>query len=436
LVIDDDDDLRVTVAETLELDGYEVEQASSGEAGIARAAAFRPRLVLTDVSMPGLSGMDLVEYFRHDYTPPPPSLVVMSAVPGARVEALRRGAIAFLAKPFDAEELLMVMRTTLEPVPQPSTALDHFVTQKARTRNASWTMAEAAVRAGLATVPDMKERAAHLAKWLSGFYKPASVAALLPSDGKLGVVLSSDPQMDENAAGQLVALSQIVVETGSSLIVPDVNAQPWLGIASSPFRSILIVPFRYYDAPVGALCLYSAAPRELGAADLALMGHIASRAMSRLQTGASPVLADSWLVSRSSFRTILEIESRAASDHGEDVVVMVFRAPVDRKLGDLLARLPARRMQVGELRKDVVGLSVRARASDARNAAHLGAMLIRETSNVTASAALYLGAPRPPQGGSDLVAWAEGLLESTEDVPDRKDLVVDAHAEWGRASWM
>jgi CheY-like chemotaxis protein len=425
--VDDDEDLRTTLADTLELEGFDVMQAASAEDGIARAEKRKPRIVLTDLSMPGMSGIELCDYFVALDHGTRPTVVIMSALSGAEGEAIRRGASAFLAKPFDVEELVSTLRTALgEPTREVVPA--RFASERQHTREASRAMAEAAFRT---LGPDAHQRAAHVVRWLSGFYKPAIAALIMPRDGELQLTTSSDPDLASRpkALDALLSFGRSVVETGSCLIVPDVTMQPWLGLDPEPFRSILSVPLRFFDAPVAALCLCAPSPREFAAPDLALLSHVATRAMNHLQTGTRPLLSDSGLIGRGSFRALLEIEAGAASERGDDLAVVLFRMPIDREVGELLERLPARRMQLGEVRDDVVGLTVRARGDEAREAAMRGAELVRDTGSVRASAAIYLGAPRPKHGAEEVLAWAEKLLDATkDDIPERSHVVLDAHA--------
>src|SRR5690348_7783014 len=59
LVIDDDESLRDTIAVMLEQDGFTTEHASDGRAGLERALTFKPDLVLVDLRLPGLSGVEV-----------------------------------------------------------------------------------------------------------------------------------------------------------------------------------------------------------------------------------------------------------------------------------------------------------------------------------------------------------------------------------------
>ncbi|MEQ9568629.1 MAG: response regulator, partial [Longimicrobiales bacterium] len=64
LLVDDDDGVRASIAETLGEEGADVAQADSAEAALSRVAGFDPDVVLSDIRMPGLSGLELLTKVR------------------------------------------------------------------------------------------------------------------------------------------------------------------------------------------------------------------------------------------------------------------------------------------------------------------------------------------------------------------------------------
>ncbi|MBB5516220.1 DNA-binding NtrC family response regulator [Rubricella aquisinus] len=106
LVIDDDKEMRASLGVLLERSGWTVSVAASAQAALDRMEAFDPDVVLSDVRMPGMTGLDLLTALKgHDVAPP---LVLISAhgdIPTA-VKAMQDGAYSFLEKPFDPRRLL------------------------------------------------------------------------------------------------------------------------------------------------------------------------------------------------------------------------------------------------------------------------------------------------------------------------------------------
>jgi DNA-binding NtrC family response regulator len=112
LVIEDEEKLRRTVGLHLASAGYEVRAAASAEEGIRYAGDMD--LVLTDLKLPGMNGLALLEKVREQNTHAP--VIVMSAFGTVEnaVEAMRKGAVDFLPKPFSLDHLTIVVEKALE----------------------------------------------------------------------------------------------------------------------------------------------------------------------------------------------------------------------------------------------------------------------------------------------------------------------------------
>ncbi len=114
LVIDDDSGLRRSLTMILEDGGYEVVQATDGEEGLTQAAAELPELILCDVRMPGVDGL---EFLRRYQASGGEALVLMMTAYGSMelaVEAMKEGAYDYLPKPFGADEVLLTVRKAEE----------------------------------------------------------------------------------------------------------------------------------------------------------------------------------------------------------------------------------------------------------------------------------------------------------------------------------
>ncbi|HEY8378952.1 MAG TPA: sigma 54-interacting transcriptional regulator, partial [Nannocystis sp.] len=113
LVVDDEASARTALSALLREEGYEVQTAADGYKALGRADLWQPDVVVTDVKMPGLGGLELIGKLREQY--PDVAVVVMTAfgsVEGA-VEALHLGADDYLSKPIDLAQLLVVLRRVL-----------------------------------------------------------------------------------------------------------------------------------------------------------------------------------------------------------------------------------------------------------------------------------------------------------------------------------
>src|SRR5262245_60001555 len=106
LLVDDSADIREVYQQVLEGAGYAVTCAASGEEALARAMTQRFDLILSDVVMPGMDGLDLVSHLRSDVAPPLPPVILWSGFDITEDEALRRGALMFVRKPVTQEDVL------------------------------------------------------------------------------------------------------------------------------------------------------------------------------------------------------------------------------------------------------------------------------------------------------------------------------------------
>jgi CheY-like chemotaxis protein len=107
LIIDDEAPIRENLARFLRLEGHQAVQAADGEAGLAAARSEKPALILCDLTMPKLSGFEVLEALRADAELAPIPFVFLSAsVEPERLQAgLDRGADGYVTKPFELAEL-------------------------------------------------------------------------------------------------------------------------------------------------------------------------------------------------------------------------------------------------------------------------------------------------------------------------------------------
>jgi two-component system KDP operon response regulator KdpE len=112
LLIDDDHALRQMIRSLVESDMFELEEAASGHEGIRQVAAVLPDVVLLDLSLPDLDGLQVAQELRA-WTEVP--IIVLSARDGEtdKIEAFQAGADDYLTKPFSVGELLARIRVAL-----------------------------------------------------------------------------------------------------------------------------------------------------------------------------------------------------------------------------------------------------------------------------------------------------------------------------------
>jgi DNA-binding response OmpR family regulator len=116
LVVEDDEDIAQVLQRSLRMEGYEVRTSADGEAALADADAFSPDVVVLDLGLPKLDGIDVARHLRADGDVPILMLTARDALE-ARVEGLDAGADDYLVKPFERQELLARMRALLRRRP-------------------------------------------------------------------------------------------------------------------------------------------------------------------------------------------------------------------------------------------------------------------------------------------------------------------------------
>src|SRR5580765_5979421 len=114
LVVDDEVNARTALAELLRDEGYEVEMAADAFKALGKYESFAPDVVVTDLKMPGMDGIELVKKIRSEEDPA--AVVVMTAFGAVQtaVDAMRAGAADYLTKPLNFDELLVVLDRVLE----------------------------------------------------------------------------------------------------------------------------------------------------------------------------------------------------------------------------------------------------------------------------------------------------------------------------------
>jgi DNA-binding response OmpR family regulator len=119
LTIEDQPDIRRLIRMTLEFKGFRVLEAGDGESGIALARAQKPDLILLDVMMPGMSGLEVGRALAADPELSATPVVMLSALGTADDQStgLLTGVRAYLVKPFSPWELLDLVEKLTESAP-------------------------------------------------------------------------------------------------------------------------------------------------------------------------------------------------------------------------------------------------------------------------------------------------------------------------------
>src|SRR5579862_2308228 len=114
LVVDDEENIRLVLRTLLRKHGYEVEVADGGEAALALIDTFGPDVILTDVRMPKMGGLDLLATLKAKQCAA--TVIVMSAFGNVdlALEAMKAGAYDYISKPFKPDEVVLALKKAEE----------------------------------------------------------------------------------------------------------------------------------------------------------------------------------------------------------------------------------------------------------------------------------------------------------------------------------
>jgi DNA-binding response OmpR family regulator len=119
IVVEDQRDLRELLATAFSLEGYAVSTAASGEEALALVQREVPDLIVLDLSLPGMSGIETLRRIREGGRAPRVVIVTAHGTPAQVREAMALGVREFMGKPFDLDHLLRVVADEMKEVRPP-----------------------------------------------------------------------------------------------------------------------------------------------------------------------------------------------------------------------------------------------------------------------------------------------------------------------------
>ena len=114
LIIDDEEIMRSFLADVLRDEGYETDIAENGEKGIEKIKEERYQLVITDVKMPGVSGIDVLKAAKDIDKNIDVIIMTGYASVNTAVESMKLGAVDYITKPFNIDQIKMIVERTIE----------------------------------------------------------------------------------------------------------------------------------------------------------------------------------------------------------------------------------------------------------------------------------------------------------------------------------
>ncbi|ACN17082.1 sigma-54 dependent DNA-binding response regulator (NtrC family proten) [Desulforapulum autotrophicum HRM2] len=113
LVIDDDQQLSRSFAKILTQDGYKIEASYTGQDGIIKTAAVNPDLVILDIRLPDMSGMEVFEAIHAENPKLPVIIITAFGTTETAIQAIKQGAYDYIYKPFDVPQMLGLVKKAL-----------------------------------------------------------------------------------------------------------------------------------------------------------------------------------------------------------------------------------------------------------------------------------------------------------------------------------
>ncbi len=121
VIIDDEVNIAASMCRCVDITGHTSHVAYDGNTGLAMVQELLPDLVLLDVGLPGMDGLEVYKQIRQAKLPKEPHIIIMTAKAQDRDDLINTiGANDYMPKPFSPQDLLRRIRTLLEPEPQPA----------------------------------------------------------------------------------------------------------------------------------------------------------------------------------------------------------------------------------------------------------------------------------------------------------------------------
>jgi twitching motility two-component system response regulator PilH len=368
LVVDDSDEVRELYTAVLEGAGYAVDTAASAEVAFEKIKAARPDLLLLDIVLPGMDGLELLLKLHSDLAPPIPPVILCSGFNLAEKEALRRGAVRLLRKPIASADLLDAMATVLDghELPMEKVALARRHADAARRSNRD-TASEilrrvdaAATRMSITVRGTLEDQLQTVAGYLA---LGDAAVALLKEDGLMLLAESKGSHLGVGSdLGRSLPEAYEVLETGSSLVLPDASAHPFesVGQALGGIRFFVGVPLMVSERiPVGVICFFKPEPLQLEAEDLSiiqLFGRRGSTLLSQLADGRpTHELAGrygSGILPRTVFERLLDIELHLLSRLGGTMALAVMDVTAVSEVRSAILSAPHHERLMGGMLSD------------------------------------------------------------------------------------
>ena len=277
LVIDDDEEFANILGQMLAQRGFETKVAYNGADGIEAAASFLPAVIVQDLMLPDISGLDLLNGVKKASPASRVMIITASGDEEIAVELMKAGALDYLKKPFESEKLFSTVNKVLQ-LTSSEQALQKL-TEEVVHQNKEFFALNAFSSALLSVQPPQEKYKPALEIVMNSMEGMAAVlSAVNPNGGKLYVTVSNAAD-DDGLKGCGMSgnkgLMSYVSEIRKPAVVKDFGNEKRFAVPEEVHRrgikSAVAVPLLKKGAARGVLAVFTGEPRDYKSSDIKLM---------------------------------------------------------------------------------------------------------------------------------------------------------------------
>jgi len=355
LVVDDSTDLQETLEPVLTDEGFEVAGALDGQHGLQMTRDLHPDVILLDMMMPEMDGLEFLS--RLSAEPSPPPVVANSGFAAFRAEALRRGALAFLVKPLSLATLLRALRSAIERrAVSPAIVAENAASVEQERQRALELSARVVERLDESAMSLARQGLRRSVRWLQTHFGfgMSLVHILRGKDVCIAGVYNAPAEFYEGARyPRETVYCDEVIAAGSTLVLTDPEHHPCEHF--SRHKELLETGCRFYvgaplktpsGAVLGTMCLGDASAHEFLTEDMHVLESLALGVARGLEEQGTWPLDEHGVFGNGYLRLFVDaVVGRAVRAGGAGVVTTIASsAPVIEATGLAVVRLDAGRM--------------------------------------------------------------------------------------------